>query len=208
MARHFYRERIVRLYRYGRALCRARGRDPLAVLESAEFTSLLDSALLGSLTTADAVGQLVEARLLTDLADRPYAPDLIRYEGTLFRVEAGPRRWGGVIPGEDGIPLRSPHARIIDLDWNPTPLIAALRAGNASPPGPPREPTRLLIALSPRGTVTAVRCPDSLLRLLEALDGRRGPADAARAAGLGEADARPLLEKLAGIGAVEWRPPR
>jgi hypothetical protein len=206
MARHFYRERIVRLFRYSRSLALARGSDPLTVLEAPAFRSLLDTAVLGSPTTAEQVAQLMEARLLNDLADCPYGPDLVRYEGTLFRVEAGPRRWHTPAP-EDGIPACSAHSRIIDLDWNLTPLIAALRAGSSSPE-PPREPTRLLVALSPSGKVTSVRCPEALGRLLDALDGRKRPAEVASATGLSEAAASALLKRLAEIGAVEWHPLR
>lgn len=205
MARHFYRERIVRLFRSSRALALARGRDPLGVLESAEFRALLDAAVLGSPATAEAVARLVEAELLRALADRPYGTALVSYEGTIFRVEAGPRRWHGPDVPRDGMPVRSAHSRIIDLDWNLTPLIAALRTGSPTPPEPAREPTRLLVALSPRGRVTAVRCPDAVSRLLEALDGQRRPAEAAGAAGLGEAEAVALLTKLTEIGAVEWQ---
>jgi hypothetical protein len=207
MARHFYRERIVRLFRWSRALSLAVRQDPLALLESAAFRSAIDSAVLGSPASADAVAQLVETRLLADLAHRPYGAALVSYEGTMFRVEAGPRSWRDAAP-RDGTPARSSHTRIIELDWNLAPLIAALRAGSPSPPEPLREPTRLLVALSPRGRVTSVRCPDPILRLLNALDGIRGPAEAARVAGLREADAGTLLQKLTEIGAVEWQPSR
>ncbi|MBI4611028.1 MAG: hypothetical protein HY726_18710 [Candidatus Rokubacteria bacterium] len=208
MARHFYRERIVRLFRYSRALSLATGRDPLVILESPAFGVLLDSAVLGSPTTADAVARLVEARLTTDLAERPYGAALVSYEGALFRVEAGPRRWHADGAARDGAPVRSRHARIIELDWNLTPLITALRSGVPSPPDPPREPTRLLLALSPAGRVTSVRCPEAVSRLLDQLDGRTPLAGIASAAGLGEAEARTVLENLTEIGAVEWRPLR
>jgi len=208
MARHFYRERIVRLFRYSRALCLAGGRDPLAILESAAFSSVLDSAVLGSPATADAVARLVEAQLLADLAARPFGAALVRYEGTMFRVEAGPRRWLATPPPKDGMPVRSPHARIIELDWNLTPLIGALRAGASSPPEPLREQTRLLVALSHRGRVTSVRCPEVVSRLLDALDGRTRLPEASRAAGVGEPEAAALLAKLTEIGAVEWQPVR
>jgi len=204
MARHFYRERIVRLFRWSRTLSLAAGRNPLAVLESAAFRSVVDSAVLGSPASAETVAQLVETRLLADLADRRYGAALVSYEGTMFRVEAGPRNWREP-SARDGTPARSAQARIIELDWNLAPLIAALRAGNPLPPEPLREPTRLLVVLSPGGRVTSVRCPDPILRLLDALDGVRSPAEAARAAGLREADAGNLLQKLTEIGAVEWR---
>ncbi len=208
MARHFYRERIVRLFRYSRALSAAGGRDPLAILESTAFSAVLEDAVLGSPATADAVARLVEARLLADLTDRPFGAALVGYEGTMFRVEAGPRRWHATPHPQDGVPVRSPHARIIELDWNLTPLIAALRAGASSPPQPVREPTRLLVALSPRGRVTSVRCPEAVSRLLDALDARTRLPEVARAAGLGEPEATALVAKLTEIGAVEWQPLR
>jgi hypothetical protein len=206
MGRHFYRERIVRLFRYSRALALARGRDPLVVLDSPSFSAALDSAVLGSRETADAVARLVEARLLPDLSDCPFGRDLAGYEGAMFRVEAGPRRWHGSPADRDGLPRRSPNARLIEMEWNLIPLMAALRSGAPSPPEPPREPTRLLIALSPEGRVSTVRCPDPVKRLLDALDGRRTPAEIASTAGMSEADARRLLEQLAGIGALDWQP--
>ncbi len=208
LGRHFYRERIVRLFRYSRTLSLARGREPLAILESAAFSSVLDSAVLGSPDTTEAVARLVEARLLTDLVDRPFGAALVSYEGTMFRVEAGPRRWQATPSPQDGMPVRSPYARIVELDWNLAPLITALRAGASSPPEPVREPTRLLVALSPRGRVTSVRCPVAVSRLLDALDGRTQLPEVARAAGVGEPEATALVAKLTEIGAVEWQPVR
>lgn len=206
MARHFYRERIVRLFRYSRALLASAGLDPLDVMESAAFSAVLDCAVLGSPASADAVAKLVEQRLLPDLADRPYGRDLVTYEGTMFRVEAGPRRWLAGDGNRQGVPARSPSARLVELAWDLTPLLAALRRGDSSPAQPLREPTRLLVALSPRGRVTAVRCPDVVSRLLDALDGRRRAAEAAAAVGMDERDTTALLAQLTDLGAVEWRP--
>ncbi|MBI2462400.1 MAG: hypothetical protein HYV61_13095 [Candidatus Rokubacteria bacterium] len=204
-ARHFYRERIVRLFRYGRALALAAGRDPLGVLDSVELRALLDEAVLGSPATAEAVARLVEAELLGALADRPFGSALVAYEGAMFRVEAGPRGWRAPATPRDGLPVRSPHARLLDLEWNLIPLIAALRAGAGEPPEPPREPTRYLLALSPYGRVTSLRCSAPVARLIEALDGQRSVVEAAATAGLGEAQARELVARLTELGAVEWR---
>lgn len=206
MSRHFYRERIVRLFRYGRTLALTRGRDPLGVLESPVFRRLLDSVVLGSAGSAEAVARLVEEGLTADLAEWPFAPDLVRYEGTLFRVEAGPRHWHAPDGARDGLPMRSPQARIVDLEWDLSPLMSAIRRGDPAPPVPPRHPTRFLVALSASGRVSTVRCPEALSRFLEALDGSRDPGEAAAAAGLREADAATLVTQLTNLGAVEWRP--
>lgn len=204
MARHFYRERIVRLFRYGRALAREAGRDPLDVLGSAAFRDLLESVVLGSEASADAVARLVEGELLQALSV-PFARDLVRYEGTLFRVEAGPRQWSEGGGRQHGLPVKSARARILELEWDVTALFPALRRGDPVTALPAREPTRLLVALSPRGRVHSVRCPGALLRFLGALDGKRRAAEAGAAAGV-EGDLRHLLDQLTDLGAIEWRP--
>ena len=68
MGRHFYRERIVRLFAASRMLARARGTDPLALLASPAFAAILDRAELGSAATAERVGSLVEGALRDVLA--------------------------------------------------------------------------------------------------------------------------------------------
>jgi hypothetical protein len=207
MGRHFYRERIVRLFAASRALARARRIDPLRVLESPAFAALLDRAELGSAVTADGVARLVEADLGGALAALPYAADLIAYEGAFFRAEAGPRRWRETADGADGHPIRSVHARVCVFAWDVTGLVAAVRRGDATLPDPPPLATRLLVSLSPSGRVTTLRCPEPVERLLSALDGTRSPAEAAAAAGVAEADATRVLRQLVDVGAVEWRVP-
>lgn len=204
MGRHFYRERIVRLFAASRALARRRGEDPLGLLRTPAFDALLEAAEVGSAETADRIGALVEARLLAALGDLPSGPDLVRYEGTLFRTEAGPRQWRDGGPAGE-VPVRSPSARVCALEWDVTGLVAAVRRGDAELPAPPRTPTRLLIALTPDGRVTTARCPEVVERLLAALDGVRAAAEVARGLGLGEPDVSRALAQLASIGAVEWR---
>jgi hypothetical protein len=205
MARHFYRERIVRLFAASRALARRRGVDPLVVLDTPAFDGLLAVAEVGSTPTAERVAALVEATLQEPLAGLPYGCDLLAYEGALFRAEAGARRWRGT--GRAGeLPVRSAHARVCPLDWDVTGLVAAVRRGDAELPQPSRVPTRLLVALGDSGRVTTVRCPEAVERLLAALDGARTVAEAAQAAGVGEPDAARVLRQLTDVGAVEWRP--
>ena len=205
MGRHFYRERIVRLFAASRMLARARGTDPLALLADPAFAAILDRAELGSAATAERVGSLVEGALRDVLAPLPYGGDLLAYEGALFRVEASPRQWRDPARGgAPGRPARSPHARVCSIEWDVMVLVAAVRRGDSTLPEPVRGQTRLLLALGPSGRVTTVRCPDALARLLEALDGVRSVAEAAAAAGVPEADAAQTLRQLVGLGAVEW----
>jgi hypothetical protein len=61
--RHFYRERIVRLFAAGRRLAGEGGEDLLGLLATPAFDALLETAEVGSAATADRVATLVEARL-------------------------------------------------------------------------------------------------------------------------------------------------
>jgi hypothetical protein len=205
MARHFYRERIVRLFAASRTLARRRGVDPLSVLDTPAFDGVLAGAELGSLATAERVAALVEQCLAEPLSGLAYGRDLLAYEGALFRAEAGARRWRET-PTEAAVPVASPHARVCALDWDVIQLVSAVRRGDGALPEPARAPARVLVALGKSGRVTTVRCPDGVERLLGALDGARTTAEVARVAGVGEADAAQALRQLTEIGAVEWRP--
>jgi hypothetical protein len=199
--RHFYRERIVRLYAAGRRLARAVGPDPLTLLAEAAFTALLDAAELGSAATAVRVAARVEARLGPALARHAWGVDLLRYEGALFRAEAGPRRWG-VAPPAAGAPARAAAARVVALAWDVTPVVLAVRRGDRTLPVPREGATRLLVALAPDGRVSAVRCADAVARLWDALDGARAADELAALVGVPETDVRRTLGQLADLGAV------
>ena len=202
LGRHFYRERIVRLFAASRRLAREAERDPLAILDTPAFAALLERAELGSAATADAVATLVEAEVASLLGARPWGPALAAYEGALFRVEAGPRRWGGA---GGGAVVRAATARVVALDWDVTGLVAAVRRGEPALPEPPAGPIRLLVALAPDGRVTTLRASEDLERILTALEAPRTAAELARALDAEEAECGRALQQLAAAGAVEWR---
>jgi hypothetical protein len=202
LGRHFYRERIVRLFAAGRRLAREAGHDPLDILGSAPFAALLDEAELGSAATAQAVSALVEGDLTGILTTRPWGSALAAYESALFRVEAGPRRWA---PPEGDRVVRADTARVLALAWDVTGLVAAVRRGEAALPEPPARPIRVLVALGPEGRVTAARASEALERVLAALDAPRTAAALAGLLGSDEASCGRAIQQLAAIGAVEWR---
>src|SRR5919106_4145387 len=53
LARHYYAERIIRLFRHIRRLAIQTGRDPLLTLNTPQVRTVLDRAVLGSPDTAD-----------------------------------------------------------------------------------------------------------------------------------------------------------
>ncbi len=216
MARHFYRERLVRLFRHARAVLARRGRDILGVLDDAAFREILGRATLGSAATAEEVATRIEERcrreaeaaLVPADAAAPYFEDLVRYGGTLFRVEAGPRLWsaagaatddGG--PG-DGPPRLSPWARVVDLDFDLPSILDAVEDAAGALPEAVRSRTRLLAALDPGGTVNVVRLPDGVARLLGHLDGSVPLEAAAERSGLTLDQARGVVGQLRALSAV------
>ncbi|MGH7151502.1 MAG: hypothetical protein ACREIU_12430 [Planctomycetota bacterium] len=204
MGRHFYRERIVRLFSGTRALAPKTGRDPLSVLEGPSFRETLAGARLGSPESADAVARLVEEALSREdggrLGELPYWSDLVLYEGTLFRAEAAPRTWSSIREPSPR-PRRSPWLRIAELGWDiPAVLPAVLRGGEV--PVSARTPTRLFFSTSPNGKVNVARCPEALRGLLEALDGRRTPEELAPSLGVDRGALETTLSRLRDLGAV------
>jgi hypothetical protein len=200
--RHFYRERIVRLFAAGRRLSRDAGQDPLDVLATPAFEALLDGAELGSVATADAVATLVEGVVAGRLAAHAWGPALVAYEGALFRAEAGPRQWA---PATGAAAVRAATARVLTLGWDVTGLVAAVRRGDDVLPDPRSEPIRLLVTLAPDGRVTTVRASEALERVLTALEAPQTAAALARTLGTDEAACGRALQQLAAIGAVAWR---
>ncbi|OLC42070.1 MAG: hypothetical protein AUH74_04905 [Nitrospirae bacterium 13_1_40CM_4_62_6] len=203
LARHYYRERIVRLFRHIRTLAPHTGRDPLAVLDTPAGLASLDQSVLGTHATAERLVSLIEDSLIgNDAVIRrsiPYWRDLVRYHVTMFRVEAGAPLSGGN-PG--GTPRRTPSTRVLDLDWDIPGVIADLRKGAPPVPIAKAAPTCLLVARSRHGRITAVRCSQDIRVLVEAADGQRTVDQLARMSGLSVQEIGGLLPQLEEIGAI------
>ncbi|MGH7254834.1 MAG: hypothetical protein ACREI3_03565 [Nitrospirales bacterium] len=208
LARHYYRERLVRLFRYVRLLASRTRRDPVAILSTPQALTILDEAVLGSPDTSERLIRLATA-FLTDRDDEiqqahPYWRDLVDYQAAMFLVEAaGPPTDGTAHPG----PHRSPAMRVLELQWDIPTVITHLRTGQWTVSDLLKAPTRLLVARSHQGLVTTVRCPEPIRRLLEALDGQTCPADLAVTVGLTPEQTQNLLQQLCDIGAVLWPGP-
>lgn len=203
LARHYYRERIVRLFRHACTLAAHTGRDPLAVLTTPAGLASLDQSVLGTPASAERVVSLIEDSLIgNDAAIRraiPYWRDLVRYHATMFRVEAGAPHSGGN-PG--GTPHRTPSTRILELDWDIPGVIADLRKGTPPVPIAKPAPTCLLVARARHGRVTAVRCSPDIRLLIEAADGQRSLDQLALMSGLSIQETGGLLRQLEEIGAI------
>jgi hypothetical protein len=203
LARHYYRERIIRLFRHARRLAAHTGRDPLAVLESPSGLTFLDDAVLGSADSADRLLSLIETYLTENdeaiVARAPYWRDLIRYQAAMVRVEA--THDSRQQPPQSRRPRCSTAVQILTLEWDIPMVLAALREGDSLPTGRAAR-TSLLMARSRHGRVTSVRCTEVIRRLLEAADGNRDVEELARTCRLAPEDADRLVRQLSEMGAL------
>ena len=203
LARHYYAERIARLFRHIRRLALQTGRDPLSVLDSPKAGIVLNHAVLGSSDTAEELAALLDEFLLEDAADIqkrfPYWRDLVRYQTTMFRLE-------GLRSEERATdyPCRSASAKIVQFKWDIPAIIANLQSQNDSLPTAAHGPSILLIASSPNRQVISMRCTPNVQRLFEAADGTRTVEDLRLAAGSSVQQTEQLLTQMKEIGAIQW----
>ncbi|HEY3174130.1 MAG TPA: hypothetical protein VGK94_00045 [Candidatus Polarisedimenticolia bacterium] len=210
LTRHYYRERLVRLYSHSAALARRRGLEPSEILDGPDLAEDLDTALLGSAATADRVAARIEEwfrRAYEEKGGPAYWPDLTRYEGAMFRTEAGRRVWtAGAAPQGTRPPRRSASARVVAFDID-VPALATrlekLAPGDPVPWAVPRSPTRLLFTLSPRGILRVVRSNDALEGFLKLVDGSRSTEMIVECCGMDRSSAGAALRSLIDIGAIE-----
>ena len=203
LARHYYAERIARLFRHIRRLALQTGRDPLSVLDSPKARIVLDRAVLGSSDTAEELASLLDTFLLEDAADIqkrfPYWQDLVRYQATMFRLE-------GLRSKERATdhPCRSASAKIVQFKWDIPAIIANLQSPNDRLPTAAHGPSILLIASSPSRQVISMRCTPNVQRLFEAADGTRTVEDLGLAAGSSVQQTEHVLKQMKEIGAIQW----
>ncbi len=201
LARHFYRERIVHLFKYSRALAHLTGRRPEEVLKSEAFNAQLPRAVIGSRRTAAEVADLLYHYLVDNssdiLARIPYWLNLVRYECAFFVADAIPEE-----REEPELPARAEGAQLIELEWDLPSILSDILKAPASPPMPPRKPTIILISRSREGRVSSMACSEAIARLFNLIDGKNHVASLAEKSGLSREAVDKALARLAEIGAI------
>lgn len=212
LARHFYYERIVHFFKYSRALARATGRRPEAILRRPAFETLLPSAVLGSRPTAEAVARLAAeyVRESPSSAAIPYLDDLLRYEEAMMVIEAGPRVWRedpateGVGHGAWDVPERVEGTILLELAYDLPAVLPKLLQPWTELPQAPRQATRLVVARSRHGRVAVARGDEAVAAVVELADGRRTLVELARETGLPATTLEEILKGLVDLGAVRF----
>ena len=197
LARRYYRDRLARSFRYSHRFFRQTGRTAERVADRAEFSEFLTECRMGSLESAQRVGEMARVHLAAASSD-PWWPDLLDYEYCYF-LQAATAEHG--IAAEQ--PSRGLSAVCRRFAWSLPQMLPRIRAGELIGDDRQRE-TTLLFSRTHAGRIYVVEVESALEDIFRAVDGRRTVEQIADAAGVSTATARAMLALLANIGAVEF----
>ncbi len=197
LARRYYRDRLARSFRYSHRFRKQTGRIAEEVVDSAEFDRFLSDCVMGSLESAQRVGEMARAHLTAEPRSAAWWPDLLDYEYAYFLQAATAERGAS---GDRPSPGLSALCR--RFAWALPEMLPRLRAGEAIDNDLRREAT-LLFSRTHAGRIYVVEVEPELERVFRATDGRRTENEIAEATGLPAEQARTMLALLAGIGAVQ-----
>jgi len=196
LARRYYRDRLARSFRYSHRFRRQTGRMAEEVVDSEEFDRFLSECVIGSLDSAQRVGEMARARLGVAPQPGPWWPELLDYEYAYFLQAATSEP----SPAPDH-PARGVSAVCRRFTWELPQLLPRLRADAAIGDELRREAT-LLFSRTREGRIYVVEVEPQLEDVFLAVDGSRTPEQIARAARVAVAQALQALVVLNSIGAV------
>jgi len=102
-------------------------------------------------------------------------------------------------------PARGESVSYLELNYDLPAVLPLLLKPFQELPASARKPTRLLLARSPHGEVSVIRCTDALKRLLDALTGDVSPAQVAASLGVDLDAFERTFRQLEELGAVVAR---
>ncbi len=196
LARRYYRDRLVRSFRYSRQFSAAAGRRAEDICDGEGFDAFLDQCVLGSVASARRAGEMAVAHLSPGQSLFPWWSDLTAYESahllqtaTTERAEPGPHY------------QRSPSATCIRFEWALPEMLPQLRKGEAVGEEFHRGVT-LLFSRTHMGKIYVVELDECAAAVFRATDGSRAAEQIAEAAGATFQQTEEALSSLVQIGAV------
>jgi len=197
LARRYHRDRLARSFRYSHRFRKQTGRIAEEVVDGAEFDRFLTDCVMGSLESAQRVGEMARAHLSAAPSSVAWWPDLLDYEYAYFLQAATAERGAS---GDRPSPGVSALCR--RFAWALPEMLPRLRAGEAIGDDLRCEAT-LLFARTHAGRIYVVEVEPELERVFRATDGHRAAKEIAEAAGVPVEQIHSMLVSLAGIGAVQ-----
>ena len=197
LARRYYRDRLIRSFRYSRIFADKTGRRAEEICGRKEFGPFLDQCVLGSVASARRAGEMAVAYLSPGKGLFPWWSDLIAYESAHLLQTATTER---VQPGWRY--QRGPSAACIRFDWALPEMLPRWRKGEPVEEELHRGVT-LLFSHTHMGKIYVVELDESTAAVFGATDGARAMEQIAEAAGVSQKQAEEALTNLVEIGAVE-----
>ncbi|MFI5088951.1 MAG: hypothetical protein ACHP7P_02695 [Terriglobales bacterium] len=198
LARRYYRDRLARSFRYSHRFRKQTGRIAEDVVDGTEFDRFLSECVMGSLESAQRVGEMARAHLTAEPPPGAWWPDLLDYEYAYFLQAATAERGAS---GDRPSPGISAVCR--RFAWALPEMLPRLRAGEIIGDDLRRE-AMLLFSRTHAGRIYVVELEPELERVFRAADGHRTLNEIAEAACIPAEQAPTILASLAGIGAVQF----
>jgi len=197
LARRYYRDRLLRSFRYSRQFSAAAGRRAEDICDGEGFGAFLDQCVLGSVASARQAGDLAAAHLAPGMSRFPWWNDLIAYQSAHLLQTATTER---AEPGQHY--QRSPSATCIQFEWALPEMLPRLRRGETV--GEEfRRSTMLLFSRTHMGKIYVVELDECTAAVFGAVDGSRTLEQLAKSAGVTIQKAEEALSNLAQVGALE-----
>lgn len=192
LARRYYRDRLARSFRYSPRF----GPAADTLVDTPDFDAVLDECVLGSVVSAERVGNLALDRLRRLPAPGPWWDDLLQYERLFFLQVAS---------AENAVPAAflqpAPSARCRPFSWDLPELLLRLKSGAATGDELRREVT-LLFSRTRWGRIYVVEVDAGTAAVFYAALTHFAPSQIAEATSLPAATVQQALTALAQVGAL------
>jgi len=194
LARRYYRDRLMRGFRYSRLVV---PQSPAhAVVDSSEFEVILGVCVLGSLATAESVGELAIRSLLYHPPEHSWWTDLLEYERAFFlQLATSENRMGTAVP------QKNVSAILRSFSSSMPELLAALSSSVPKDHRKTGEAT-LLFSRTHQGRIYVAEVDSNTAAVFGAIDGHRTADEIAALCSLSREENRRILATLSNIGSV------
>jgi hypothetical protein len=199
LARRYYRDRLVRSFRYSRLFALA-GHTAEGVVDAVHFQNFLDECVLGSLEAARRLGEMAVVYLTVPNAPGPWWGELLEYEQGFF-LQAATADHGP----PTHVPRRGTSALCSSFHWNLPEILACLKSGQAIGDDLKKDVV-LLFSRTVAGKIFVVEVEKTTELVWRDIDGLRGATQIAAAAALPLETVQNILQALSEIGAVVLPP--
>jgi len=199
LARRYYRDRLVRSFRYSRLFALA-GHTVEQVVDAGLFQNFLDECVLGSLEAARRVGEMAVVHLTVPNPPGPWWGELLEYEQGFF-LQAATADHGPLTH----LPRRGTSALCRSFQWNLPEILPHLKSGQAIGDDLKKDVV-LLFSRTVAGKIFVVEVEKTTELVWRHVDGLRRAAQIAAAAALPLETVQNTLQALNEIGAVVLPP--